>query len=204
MTDVTTDTETKKEETTVEVEIETEVEADNVEPLKAADSSDESSSEEEEVTLKVTDLKALEEFKEKYYYLAAEMENSRKRFAKEKDNLLKYGSEKILSALLDVVDNLERTSSALADDKDEKIVNIVTGVNMVQKQFLDVLKNNGLEEVESIGKIFDPNFHEAMAQQPSEDKQDQEIIQEYQKGYILNGRLLRAAKVVVATNPNKK
>ena len=65
---------------------------------------------------------------------------------------------------------------------------------------MDVLKQNGLSQVESLGKVFDPNFHEAVAQAPAEGKADQEIITEYQRGYILNGRLLRASKVVVANN----
>ena len=71
---------------------------------------------------------------------------------------------------------------------------------MVRTQFLDVLKNNGLERVSCLGEVFDPNFHEALSQAPAEGKKDQEIIQEFQKGYVLNGRLLRAAKVVIANN----
>ena len=71
---------------------------------------------------------------------------------------------------------------------------------MVRKQFLDVLTSNGLERIESVGQKFDPNFHEALAQQPAEGKEDDEILMEYQRGYILNGRLLRAAKVIVCKN----
>lgn len=139
-------------------------------------------------------------FKEKFYYLAAEMDNMKKRFEREKENLVKYGNEKVLSHLLDVVDNLDRTVDAIAGDEDEKVKNIYSGIEMVRNQFLDVLKNNGLEKVEAIGEIFDPNLHEAMAQQPSEGKKDQEVIQVYQHGYVLNGRLLRPAKVVIAKN----
>ncbi len=141
-----------------------------------------------------------EDFKAKFYYLAAEMDNMKKRFDREKDNLIKYGNEKILNGLIEVVDNFDRTVDALANDEDEKVKNIVSGIEMVRKQFLDVLKNNGLEKVESLGETFDPNFHEAMAQQPAEGKEDQEIIQVFQHGYKLNGRLLRAAKVVIAKN----
>lgn len=141
-----------------------------------------------------------EDFKAKFFYLAAEMDNMKKRFDREKDNLIKYGNEKILTGLIEVVDNFDRTVDALSNDEDEKVQNIVSGIEMVRKQFLDVLKNNGLEKVESLGEIFDPNFHEAMAQQPAEGKEDQEIIQVFQHGYKLNGRLLRAAKVVIAKN----
>ncbi len=141
-----------------------------------------------------------EEFKKKYYYLAAEMENARRRFEREKENLLKYGNEKVLSGLIEVVDNLERTVSAICKDEDEKVKSIVVGIDMVTKQFLNVLNKNGLTQVEALGKAFDPNFHEAMAQQKAEGKNDLEVICEYQKGYVLNGRLLRASKVVVAKN----
>lgn len=140
------------------------------------------------------------DFKAKYYYLAAEVENMRKRFEREKENILKFGSEKILSNLIGVVDNFDLTVNALKNDNDEKVQNIVKGIEMVRSQFLEVLKQNGLTPVESLGKVFDPNFHEAVAQAPAEGKKDQEIITEYQKGYVLNGRLLRAAKVVVANN----
>jgi molecular chaperone GrpE len=67
---------------------------------------------------------------------------------------------------------------------------------------LDILKQNGLTLVDSVGEIFNPNFHEAVAQAPAPGKADQEIINEYQRGYLLNGRLLRASKVVVANNSN--
>jgi molecular chaperone GrpE len=144
--------------------------------------------------------KTEEDFKAKFYYLAAEMENMKRRFERERENQLKYGNEKILSNLIGVVDNFDLTVNALRSDNDDKVQNIVKGIDMIRAQFLEVLKQNGLTTVESLGKAFDPNFHEAVAQAPAEGKENQEIITEYQKGYILNGRLLRAAKVVVANN----
>lgn len=158
------------------------------------------SGENEEETSQAEESSESEDYKKKFFYLAAEMDNMKKRFDREKENLLKFGNEKVLSALVDVVDNLERTMSALDGDKDEKIVNIVKGVEMVRDQFLSTLSKHGLEVVESLNKPFDPNFHEAMAQQPAEGVKENTIIMEYQRGYILNGRLLRAAKVVVAKN----
>ncbi len=140
------------------------------------------------------------DFKAKYYYLAAEVENMRKRFEREKESLLKFGNEKVLSSLLTVVDNFDLTVSAIKNDNDDKVQNIVKGIDMIRNQFLDVLKQNGLTQVETVGKMFDPNFHEAVAQAPAPGKPDQEIITEYQRGYLLNGRLLRAPKVVVANN----
>ncbi len=140
------------------------------------------------------------DFKAKYYYLAAEVENMRKRFEREKESLLKFGNEKVLSSLLTVVDNFDLTVSAIKNDNDDKVQNIVKGIDMIRNQFLDILKQNGLTQVETVGKMFDPNFHEAVAQAPAPGKPDQEIITEYQRGYLLNGRLLRAPKVVVANN----
>ncbi len=140
------------------------------------------------------------DWKSKYYYLAAEMENGRKRFEREKENLLKYGNDKILGDLLDVVDNFERTVDMLKPDQDQKVKNIVVGLDMVRKMFLDSLGKHGLSQLESLGKDFDPNFHEAMGQEYLEGKRPNEILKEYQKGYVLNGRLLRAARVVVASD----
>lgn len=141
-----------------------------------------------------------EDFKAKYYYLAAEFDNMKKRFDREKENLLKFGNEKLLSSLVGVVDNFDLTVAALKNDNDDKVQNIVKGIDMIRTQLLDTLKQNGLTQVEALGKTFDPNFHEAVAQAPAPEKEDQEIITEYQRGYILNGRLLRASKVVVANN----
>ncbi|MCM2351895.1 MAG: nucleotide exchange factor GrpE [Bacteriovoracaceae bacterium] len=140
------------------------------------------------------------DYKAKYFYVAAEMDNYRKRMEREKENLLKYGNERVLSDLLDVVDNFERTISMLAPDEDQKVKNIVIGLDMVKKQFCDTLSKHGLNAVEAVGKDFDPNFHEALAQEYAEGKKPNEVIKEFQKGYILNGRLLRPAKVIVASD----
>ncbi len=140
------------------------------------------------------------DWKAKYYYLAAEMENARKRNERERENLLKYGSEKILGDLVEVVDNFERTIDMLKFDTDPKMQNVVVGLDMVKKLFLDSLGKHGLNQLESLSKDFDPNFHEAMGQEYQEGKRPNEVLKEYQKGYVLNGRLLRAAKVVVASD----
>ena len=144
--------------------------------------------------------KELEDFKNKFFYLAAEMENMKKRHERDMQNQIKYGNERVLKGLIEVIDNLDRTLQAIENDEDEKVKNIHIGVDMVKKQFMDTLTANGLEKVEALGQKFDPNFHEAMAQQPVEGKEDEEVIQVYQEGYTLNGRLIRAAKVVIAKN----
>ncbi|MBL7664254.1 MAG: nucleotide exchange factor GrpE [Bacteriovoracaceae bacterium] len=149
---------------------------------------------------KVEEKKIEIDYKSKFLYLAAEMENLRKRADRERDEFLKYGNEKILKGLLEVVDNFERTVDALKGDEDSKIKNIVTGIDMVGKQFIKVLEKFGLEQVKALGEEFDPNLHEALSQMPAEGKKDDEIIQVYEKGYKLNGRLIRPAKVIVAKN----
>ncbi len=140
------------------------------------------------------------DYKAKYFYIAAEMDNYRKRMERERENLVKFGNERVLSDLIEVMDNFERTIQMLKFDEDEKMKNILTGLEMVSKQFLDTLTKHGLTPVEAIGKDFDPNFHEAMAQEYVEGKKPNEVIKEYQKGYTLNGRLIRASKVVVASD----
>lgn len=136
-------------------------------------------------------------FKQKFFYLAAEFENTKKRFEREKESIVKYGSEKILSGLLDVLDNLDRTVDAIRNDEDKKVKNIFIGIDMVKTQFAEVLKQNGLSEVEAVGKEFDPNFHEALTQESVDGKKENEVTKVFQKGYILNGRLIRPAKVVI-------
>jgi molecular chaperone GrpE len=140
------------------------------------------------------------DYKAKYFYIAAEMDNYRKRMDREKENLLKYGNERVLSDLLQVVDNFERTIEMLKPDQDSKMKNVVTGLDMVKKQFIDALSKHGLTPVDSVGKDFDPNFHEAIAQEYAEGAKPNQVIKEFQKGYTLNGRLVRASKVVVASD----
>lgn len=140
------------------------------------------------------------DYKEKYFYIAAEMDNYRKRMEREKENLVKFGNERVLSDLLQVIDNFERTIDMLKPDQDPKMKNVVTGLDMVNKQFIDVLSKHGLTPVEAVGKDFDPNFHEAMAQEYVDGKKPNEVIKEFQKGYSLNGRLIRPAKVVVSSD----
>lgn len=182
---------------------ETTEKADNVEVLEAEAAEEEASAETADEMMEESEdalANETEEFKEKYYYLAAEMQNMQKRFDREKQNLIKFGNEKILNDMLEVVDNLERTLGFIQADEDEKVKNIVVGIEMIQKMFIETLEKHGLKQIECIGQEFDPNFHEALAQQPAEGKKNMEIILVHQNGYLLNDRVIRAAKVVVAKN----
>lgn len=190
-----------QEEGTVESKVEVSAEEGSSEEASSENVTDLNGNEEGDSEEACDDEK--NEFKEKYYYLAAELENLKKRHSRDLEQVRKFGSENILKGLLEVMDNFDRSVEALRSDPDaetDKIKNIISGIEMVQNQFLDTLAKFGLTTVEAKGKKFDPNFHEALAQQPAEDCEDGHIITEYQRGYILNGRLLRPAKVIVAKN----
>lgn len=142
----------------------------------------------------------LKETKERLLRIAADYENFRKRSKREQEESLFRGREEVLKELLVVFDNLERATEAAGTHvKDEASSAIVEGVNMVQKQFADGLGRFGLEKFESVGKVFDPNFHEAISQEHSDEHPPGVVVKEYQKGYMLGQRLLRAAMVVVSS-----
>lgn len=166
--------------------------------------SEQEKEEAKEVNAEEQDKSNQEDFKSKFYYLAAEMENQRRRYEREKEQTIKYGNQQILTDLLEVLDNFDRSVDAIVADKDEKVKNISVGLKMVQGQFFDILSRYGLTCVESMGEIFNPQFHEAMGRRPLLDKKDDEIVEVYQKGYCLNGRLIRSAKVIVAERIEKE
>ena len=122
--------------------------------------------------------------------LKAEFDNSRKRQQREKERILLSASEKLVTELLPVLDNLDRALEVEGDVRE--------GVRATRDQFVDVLGREGLLPVASDGQAFDPNVHEAVMGQPSEDHEEGTILQTFQRGYVLNGKPIRAAKVVVA------
>jgi molecular chaperone GrpE len=143
-----------------------------------------------------------ESFKElnnKYLYLQAEFENFKKIKTKEKHDLLKFSNEALIKELIPVIDNLERAIEHAGKTEDAK--GIVGGVQITLNEFLKVLERSGVERVDAVGKKFDPNLHEALFQEEKEEMEPDTVISELQKGYILNGRLLRPARVSVSTKP---
>jgi len=152
----------------------------------------------EQTAQEVADDSENQKYKEKYYYLAAEYENALKRFEREKSNIVKFGSENILRDVLGSIDLFELTVQALVNEQDPKIKNITVGLEMIRKQMIDSLSKHGLERITSLNASFDPNLHEAVAQEVNPDVAENTVIKEHQAGYKLNGRLLRAAKVVVS------
>ncbi|MCD6294311.1 MAG: nucleotide exchange factor GrpE [Deltaproteobacteria bacterium] len=133
-----------------------------------------------------------------YLRSQAEMENMKKRFQKDKQDLIKYGNETLTKQLLPVADNLEK---ALDHSKDENPLEALRdGVDLTLKGLMNVLEKAGVEEVEAVGAPFDPNFHEAVSEQADDRAAPGTVLKELQKGYLLNQRLIRPAMVIV----NKK
>ncbi|MGE4558268.1 MAG: nucleotide exchange factor GrpE [Desulfovibrionaceae bacterium] len=125
----------------------------------------------------------------------AEAENIKRRLTREMEEFRKFASEAVLADLLPVLDNLDL---ALAHGKSmEACKDFVTGVEMTRKIFLDTLKHHGLEAAGAPGDAFDPNFHEAIGAAQNPDLPEDTVVQVLQNGYILKGRLLRPAKVMV-------
>ncbi|MCB9799594.1 MAG: nucleotide exchange factor GrpE [Candidatus Omnitrophica bacterium] len=143
----------------------------------------------EELQKSVSEAEAL---RDKLLRTVADYENAKKRLARERDDYVRIKQENLIMGLLPVIDNLERAVAHA--DSDSK--GIVTGVQMVLKQFMESLKSHGVEKLETVGKDFDPHLHEAIAY-VKEEGRDHEIIDEIEAGYKLGDRLLRAAKVRV-------
>ena len=141
-------------------------------------------------------LDQIEEQKTDFLRRIAEFENIKKRLQKEKEDFAKYSNEKFLSDIFPVLDSLEMTLSHVKDE--EKDTPIVKGVDLILKQFLDVLKKQGLEEIDGTGEKFDPNTQEAVSTAPHPEGQSDIVIQTHRKGYKLKDRVLRAAMVTVS------
>ena len=141
--------------------------------------------------------KKLAESQEKYIRLAAEYDNYRKRTMKEKMDLIKSGGEDVLVNILPVIDNFERALKAIDESNDVEAVK--EGIHLIYKDFIEYLKQRGVTEIETVGQKFDTDLHEAVAQMPAQsEEQKGNVIDVVQKGYKLNDKVIRFAKVVVA------
>lgn len=132
----------------------------------------------------------------------AEFENYRKRVERERGAIYQHGRDDVLLQLLPVVDNFERALSSL-ETSDGDAEALRHGVELIHKQFKDALSKFGLEPVEAVGKTFDPNVHEAVTTEPSDEHEENTVIEEFQRGYKVGNRLLRPAKVKVASSPER-
>ncbi|MGB2271518.1 MAG: nucleotide exchange factor GrpE [Pseudomonadales bacterium] len=130
----------------------------------------------------------------------AEMQNLRRRAERDVESAHKFGLEKLINGLLPVLDNLDRAISAVPEDSadNEAVKALLEGVELTRKSATDVLTRFSVEVLEPFGEPFDPQFHEAMTMVPSATAEPNSVVDVLQKGYTLNGRLLRAAMVVIA------
>ena len=147
--------------------------------------------------------------KNSYLRIYAEFENYKKRSINENKIIIKNANKNVITSLLVVIDNLENASFSLSDriknsNFDEEInnilINLEKGIILILKQFIDKLKNYGLDTILTYKMIFDPNKHEAIKEYHDKSLECNIIIKEYQKGYMLNKKLLRASKVGVNIN----
>lgn len=138
---------------------------------------------------------------DKYLRAVADLDNYKKRAIREKADIIKYGKEDVIKDILPFVDSLDR---ALAHADNSDVQAFKEGIKLIQEQLLSCLKKHGVEKIDSVGLDFDPNFHEAMMQVESEEHAENKVVNEVQKGYLLNGRLLRPSKVCVCKKINKE
>lgn len=139
---------------------------------------------------------------DKYLRAIAELDNYKKRAVKEKTEILKYGIEGVIKDILPFIDSLDLALEHAEGSTD--IQSFKEGLKLIQDQLLSCLKKHGVEAIECAGKEFDPNFHEAMMQIDSENHENNKVINDFQRGYLLNGRLLRPSRVSVCKKMNKE
>ncbi|MBU2884488.1 nucleotide exchange factor GrpE [Gilvimarinus agarilyticus] len=140
---------------------------------------------------------ALANAKEQTLRAHAETQNARRRAEADVEKAHKFGQEKIVSDLLPVVDNLERALASI-DTEDENFKAVVEGVELTLKSFIDTLIKHQVEPVNPVGEPFDPQLHQAMSMIDNPDAEPNTVLEVFQKGYTLHGRLIRPAMVVVA------
>ena len=186
---------------------ETHAKTDNIEPEEASSScgtegektADERIRELEEA-LAAKEAEAMANW-DKFVRERADLENYRKRVQREKEELLKYGNESLILEILPVIDNMER---ALSHASEEPHVAVIEGIRLTHAMLLSALKKFGVTTIETTpGTPFDPAFHQAMRQVESAELPSNTVVEEMQKGYLINDRLLRAAMVSVAVAPQK-
>lgn len=137
------------------------------------------------------------DMKDKYMRAMAEAENIRKRTAKEKIDGIKRANKGLLLSLINFMDNFERALKSFDNDETIKGSEYYKGIELIHKQFIDFLTDNGVSEIEALGEEFDPNLHEALTMLEVPDIDKEQVVEVYAKGYKLNDELLRTAKVVV-------
>ena len=169
-------------------EIENEIENENEEIVEEVKNTD------ADTKTKLDDLQILyDDLDDRYKRLLAEFENYKKRSKKERDSIYGMITGDVVATMLPIMDILEKA----ADNKTEDTA-YQEGVKLVARQFQEALKGLGLEEIETLGQKFDPEFHEAVSHVDDETKGEQEIVQECRKGYKIGNKVVRHSMVIVA------
>lgn len=137
------------------------------------------------------------EYLDKMARLQADFENTRKRLEREKQDFIKFANEGIVIELLNVLDDLERTVE-LSESKHQDLSAFLKGVEMILAHLYEMLKEYGVKPIEAKGKLFDPNYHEALTQAENKELPEHTVMEELQKGYLMNDRVIRTAKVKVS------
>ena len=138
---------------------------------------------------------ALNELNRKYMRLAADFQNFKRRTEKEKSDIYQYANEKIALDVIEVIDNFERALEHVEECADR---NFAEGVEKIYKQLLGVLEKNSIEQIKAEGEAFDPNFHNAVMTKAEEAVESGIVINDMQKGYMLNGKVIRPSMVIVS------
>ena len=131
----------------------------------------------------------------------ADLENFKKRAAREREEAIRFANESLLKKLVPVLDNFDMAVAAANQSQASAAQSLQTGVSMIHQQLRSALLESGLEEVDAAGKTFDPNWHEAVSQQETTEAPEGQVLQQLRKGYKLRERLIRPATVVVARKP---
>jgi molecular chaperone GrpE len=155
-----------------------------------------SSAEQNALAAKTEECKVLND---KYLRLAAEFENYKRLAQRDQREQIKFGNEQLLKELLPVIDNMERAIKAARDNGGSSA--LVQGVDLTLKQLSGALTKFGVQAVEAIGQVFDPSAHQAVSHMPSDNVPPNHVVEEFQKGYRLHDRILRAAMVSVSSGP---
>ena len=147
----------------------------------------------------------LNDLNDKYLRLLAENQNLRKNHEQEKEDILKYGSFSFAQQILSLTDNLDRAFQIFKNDekfKTDEFKNILSGIEMIEKELQSTLEKNSIKYIDCLGKPFDPNLHQAIGEKES-DKSPGTVIEEMQKGYQMHDRLLRPSMVYVSKKSDK-
>ena len=151
-----------------------------------------------EANIELEEYKRLaEESIENLKYLQADFDNYRKKFDKEKESIIRLANENLIQELIVILDDFESSIRLTENNKNKE------GILLMKKKFFDLLQKHGLKEIESLGKKFDPNFHDILCKELSE-HDDDIVIEEIQKGYILCSKVIRPTKVKISKKDNSQ